>query len=77
MASLERLRLTFTPSDKREFVPRDQLFPSFFVYSLLLLQKNRQFYASFNYRNRSGLVFICLFSFLGNSQLESDVSLLR
>ena len=26
---------------KREFVPRDQVFPLFFAYSLLLLRKNK------------------------------------
>ena len=36
---LERLRFTFTPNGKREFVPRDQVFPLFSVYSLLLLRK--------------------------------------
>ena len=36
----ERLRFTFTPNGKREFAPRDQVFPLFFVYRLLLLHKN-------------------------------------
>ena len=31
----------FTPNGKREFVPRDQAFPLFFVYCLLLLHKNK------------------------------------
>ena len=38
---LERLRFTFTPNGKREFAPRDQVFPLFFVYRLLLLHKNK------------------------------------
>ena len=38
---LERLRFTFTPNCRREFVPRDQVFPLFSVYSLLLLHKNK------------------------------------
>ena len=38
---LERLRFTFTPNGRREFVPRDQVFPLFSVYSLLLLHKNK------------------------------------
>ena len=38
---LERLRFTFTPNGKREFAPRDQVFPLFFVYCLLLLHKNK------------------------------------
>ena len=29
LSLLERLRFTFTPNGKREFVPRDQVFPSF------------------------------------------------
>ena len=36
-----RHRFTFTPNGKREFVPRDQVFPLFFVYCLLLLHKNK------------------------------------
>ena len=39
--ALERLRFTFTPNGKLEFVPRDQVFPLFFVYCLLLLHKNK------------------------------------
>ena len=39
--TLERLRFTFTPNGKREFVPRDQVFPLFFVYCLFLLHKNK------------------------------------
>ena len=38
--SKERLRFTFTPNGKREFAQRDQVFPLFFVYRLLLLHKN-------------------------------------
>ena len=38
---LERLRVTFTPNGRREFVPRDQVFPLFSVNSLLLLHKNK------------------------------------
>ena len=45
----------FTPNGRREFVPRDQVFPLFSVYSLLLLHKNKKFYASFSHKNRSGL----------------------
>ena len=29
MLTLERLRFTFTPNGRREFVPRDQFFPYF------------------------------------------------
>ena len=38
---LERLRFKFTPNGKREFAPRDQVFPLFSVYPLLLLHKNK------------------------------------
>ena len=38
---LERLRFTFTPNGRREFVPHDQVFPLFSVNSLLLLHKNK------------------------------------
>ena len=38
---IEKLRFTFTPNGKREFAPRDQVFPLFFVYRLLLLHKNK------------------------------------
>ena len=35
----EELRFTFTPSGRREFVPRDQVFPLFSIYSLLPIHK--------------------------------------
>ena len=38
---IERLRFTFTPNGRREFVTRDQVYPLFSVYSLLLLHKNK------------------------------------
>ena len=41
LEEIERLRFTFTPNGKREFAPRDQVFPLFFVYRLLLLHKNK------------------------------------
>ena len=63
IATLERLRFTFTPNGKREFVPRDQVFSLFFVYCLLLLHKNKWFYASFIQRNRSGLFLSAYFLF--------------
>ena len=40
-SEIERLRFTFTLNGKREFVPREQVFPLFSVYSLLLLHKNK------------------------------------
>ena len=39
--TLERSRFTFTPNARREFVPSDQVFLLFSVYSLLLLHKNK------------------------------------
>ena len=40
-ATLERLRFTFTPNGKREFVPRDQVFPLIVINCLLLQLKNK------------------------------------
>ena len=60
---LERLRFMFTPNGKREFVPRDQVLPLFFVYCLLLLHKNKQFYASFIHKNSSGPFLSAYFPF--------------
>ena len=60
---IERLRFTFTPNSKREFVPRDQVFPLFFVYCLLILPENKYFYASFIHKNRSGLFLSAYFLF--------------
>ena len=60
---IERLRFRFTPNGRPEFVPRDQVFPLFSVYSLLLLHKNKLFYASFNHRNCSGLFLYAYFLF--------------
>ena len=38
---IERLRFTFTPNGRREFVPRDLVFPLFFAYFLLLQSKKK------------------------------------
>ena len=38
---IERLRFTFTPNGKREFVPRDEVFSLFFVYCILFPHKNK------------------------------------
>ena len=38
---------TFTPNGKREFVPRDQIFPLIAVYCFLFVLKNKWFNASF------------------------------
>ena len=40
-AILETLRSKFMPNGKREFVPRDQVFPLIVFYCLLLLHKNK------------------------------------
>ena len=48
---------------RREFLPLDQVLPLFSVYFLLLLHKNKQFYANFNHRNRSGLFLSAYFLF--------------
>ena len=41
MKIIERLKFTFTPNGKREFVPRDQVLTLFFFHSVLLLHKNK------------------------------------
>ena len=41
IVSEERLRFTFTPNGKREFVSRDQVFPLIVVNCLLLQLKNK------------------------------------
>ena len=41
--TVERLRFTFTPYGKREFVPRDQVFPLIVVNCLLLQLKTSSF----------------------------------
>ena len=38
---------TFTPNGKREFVPRDHIFPLIAVYCFLFVLKNKWFNASF------------------------------
>ena len=40
---LEGLRFTFTPNGKREFVPRDQVFPLIVANCLLLQLTNKKF----------------------------------
>ena len=51
---IERLRFTDTPNRKREFVPRDEVFPLIVVHCLLLLHRNKWFHASFIHKNCSG-----------------------
>ena len=60
---LERLRFTFTPNGKREFVPRDEVFPLIVVYCFLLVHRNKWFHASFIHKNRSGLFLSSYFLF--------------
>ena len=38
---IERLRFTFRPNGRREFLPRDQVSPLFSFYSLLLPRKHK------------------------------------
>ena len=64
---------TFTPNGRREFVPRDQVFRLLFIASTIKV-------ASFMPVLTIGIVrtvFICLFSIVKNSQLESEVCRLR
>ena len=61
--TIERLRFTFMPNGKREFVPRDQVFPLIFVCCLLLLHKNKYFHASFIHENYSELLLSAYFLF--------------
>ena len=63
LGSKERLRFTFTPNGKREFVPRDQVFPLIVVYCLLVLQKNKYFHAIFIHKSCSGQFFSAYFLF--------------
>ena len=60
---LEKLRFTFTPNGKREFVARDHVFPLIFVYYLLRLHKNKQFHASFIHKNCSRQFLSAYFPF--------------
>ena len=60
---IERLRFTFTSNGKREFIPRDQVFPIIAVNCLLLQLENKQFNASFIHKNCSGLLLSAYFLF--------------
>ena len=59
---IERLRFTFTPNGKREFVQRDQVFPLIVVKCLLLLLK-KWVHASFIHKNCSGQLLSAYFLF--------------
>jgi len=54
---------TYMSNGKREFVPRDQVFPWIVPYRLLLLHKNKQFHASFIQKNYSGQFLFAYFLF--------------
>ena len=41
LQEIERLRFTFTPNGRREFLPHDQVSPLFSFYSLLLPRKHK------------------------------------
>ena len=74
MNKIERFRVTFTANGKRKFVPRDHVFPLPVVYcSLHLLIVSREFYP----QELLWTVFICSFSILRISHLESDVCRVR
>ena len=68
---IERLRFTLTPNGKREFVQRDQVFPLLSLTVYYFYSKVSSF-APVLYITI--VFFICLFSILRNSLLESDVS---
>ena len=57
------IRSTFTPNGKREFIPRDQVFPLIIVNCLLLQLKNKQFQARFILKHCSGQFLSAYFLF--------------
>ena len=59
--TIERLRFTFTPNGKREFVPRDQVFPLFSVYCLLLLHKISSFTPALSIRIALDCFYLLIF----------------
>ena len=75
--SLGRLRFTFTPNGKREFVPRDQVFFLIVVYCLLLLLKNKYFHASFIHKNCSGQFLFSYFLFWEILNLNPTLAVCR
>ena len=60
---IERLRFTFPPNGKREFVPRDQVFPLIVVYCFSLLHRNKWFHASFIHKKCCGQFVSAYFLF--------------
>ena len=61
--TIDRLRFTFTPNGKREFVPRDQVSSLTAVYCLLLPPKIKWSHASFIHKNCCGQFFSSHFYF--------------
>ena len=72
-----RLRFTFTPNGKREFVPRDQVFFLIVVYCLLLLLKNKYFHANFIHKNCSGQFLFSYFLFWEILNLNPTLAVCR
>ena len=71
--TVERLRFTFTPNGKREFVPRDQIPPYFSLTVYCFYTKISSFMLVLSKRIVLDC-FISLFSILRNSQLTFAVS---
>ena len=67
--TIERLSITFTSNGRREFVLHDQFPPLLVVYGISVSVVSRNFLSIKIF----WAVFICSFSILENSQLESDV----
>ena len=70
---LERLSITFTSNAKREFVPRERFFPLLVAYCNIISTHRLVVSRNFLSIRIFWTVFICSFSILINSQLESDV----
>ena len=70
----ERFAVKFTVNVN--FVPRDQVFLTFFFYCLVLRHKNEQIHQFFP-SELSWTVFICSFTFLRNSQLNLTFTVRR
>ena len=58
--TIERVRFTFTPNGKREFVPRDQVFP-LIVVNCLLLQLKILVSRQFIHKNCSDSFYLLIF----------------
>ena len=69
---IERLRFTFTPNGKREFVPRDQVFPYFPFTIYCFYTRISSFMPVLSVRIVLDCFYLLIY-ILRNSQLESDV----